>query len=305
MDQAVIAPLGALPGIPDIGGGGGAHVVLGQVLNLHPQVLLPAAVAQELVGDIHPAVDFHPHVRQLLLQLQVGKGVHGGIEFPQDAHPQGPLGLVQGDGLEGALGGAVARLHIGAALGGVHGGEEVLVGPLILAAGGIEPAALVIFGGDLVHVLRHPQALHELDQEPGVVHLGVKAADDADIFLFLGHVVLGQVDEVKLVAQIPEDLLQQLPVVPQPAQPMGHYQGVRPGLQRLDDAAQHGFKGGAHEVGAVLGAQLHGALGEGGGHDVLAAQGLLHNVFEGTAILRVPGESHLSGFYLCHYNLPS
>ena len=305
MDQAVIAPLGALPGVPDVGGGGGAHVVLAQVADLHPQVFLPAAIAQKLVGHVHPAVDLHPHAGQLLLQLQIGKGVHGGIELPHDAHPQGVLGLVQGDGLEGALGGAVARLHVGAALGCVHGGEEVLVGPLVLAAGGIKAAVLVIFSGDLVYVFRHPQALHELDQEAGVIHFGIEAAHNADIFLLFGHVVLRQVDEVKLIAQIPENLLQQLPVIAQPAQPMGHQQGVRPRLQGLDHAAQHGFKGGAHEVWAVFGAQLHGALGEGRGHDVFAAQGLLHNVFESAVILRVPGEGDVSRFYLCHYSLPS
>ena len=47
-------------------------------------------VLQNISADhkihVHPAVDLHPHTGQLLLQLQIGKGVHGGIEHISADH---------------------------------------------------------------------------------------------------------------------------------------------------------------------------------------------------------------------------
>ena len=70
---------------PDIGCGCRSHLILTIFGNLNAKILL-SLIVQISIGNIHPAMHFHTHIRQLLFKIQIGERIHDGKIFSDDTH---------------------------------------------------------------------------------------------------------------------------------------------------------------------------------------------------------------------------
>ena len=170
-------------------------------------------------------------------------------------------GLVQRNPLEGLAHLVVGVFDLRPAANPVEGGKKLPVGAGILPAGRVKAAVLIVAGGDLIEVVDHLEGLEQRRGRPGQLDFGIDPLGRLQPILLAAGAVLGEIDHLKAVPQIPQDLFEQFAVIAQAAEAMGHHQRVRPRLERLDQAAENGFEGGADKIGAVLRANLLGMPG--------------------------------------------
>ena len=142
---------------------------------------------------------------------------------------------------------------------------------------------------EVLELVQHLDDLERDGHRLGDFYHAQVGIDDLEVLVnVLGRAPVDRrhVEELELIAHVPQDARVELAVVVEAAAAVDLHEAVRPQLQRLQIAAHTVFKGRTDVVGARSAAQLQRAPRDGRRNEVLDFKPLLADVFEGIGIVR-------------------
>ena len=171
VDDPVEAVFGVFLCLPDVGRRGRPHFVLAVFLDAHVEVLFPGVI-EVAVGDVHPSVHLDAHVREDLLEIEIGESVHHREVLADEPDLQRVRALVDRQAFKGLQAVFVARLDVPTGFCGAHVAVETLQRGLEAAGLGLKAAVHVVLTLHLVDVLDHVEGGAQRPHRLGRAHVG-------------------------------------------------------------------------------------------------------------------------------------